>query len=244
MKLITWNCNMAFRKKVEKILIYQPDVLVIPECEHPSKLGIDNWSFKPAGVHWQGNNLNKGLGIFSFNGIKLKPLGYHNEAFRIIVPVRLTGFQKAFTLYAVWANNPKDADGAYITQVWKALNHYGSLIKTNNTIMMGDFNSNTIWDKPRRVGNHSTVVNWLARKKIHSVYHFHNNCNQGKEPDPTLFMYRHRDKPYHLDYCFMSNNLLKHLSSVEVGSYKDWCAYSDHTPLIASLNHDYLKRTQ
>jgi exonuclease III len=35
MKIITWNCNMAFRKKADWILQYEPDILIIPECEHP-----------------------------------------------------------------------------------------------------------------------------------------------------------------------------------------------------------------
>ncbi|HQD10259.1 MAG TPA: hypothetical protein PLQ65_11385, partial [Flavihumibacter sp.] len=37
MKIITWNCNMAFRKKADLMLAQQPDILVVPECEHPDK---------------------------------------------------------------------------------------------------------------------------------------------------------------------------------------------------------------
>ena len=33
--LTTWNCNMAFRKKKDQILRYDPDVLVVQECENP-----------------------------------------------------------------------------------------------------------------------------------------------------------------------------------------------------------------
>lgn len=29
---------MAFRKKADFILTYKPDILVVPECEHPEKL--------------------------------------------------------------------------------------------------------------------------------------------------------------------------------------------------------------
>ena len=30
MKIITWNCNMAFRKKAALILKHKPDILIVP----------------------------------------------------------------------------------------------------------------------------------------------------------------------------------------------------------------------
>ena len=42
MRIITWNCNMAFRKKASCILPLDPDLLVIPECECPDKLKFRN----------------------------------------------------------------------------------------------------------------------------------------------------------------------------------------------------------
>ena len=97
-------------------------------------------------------------------------------------------------------------------------------------------NSNTIWDKPRREGNHSTVVDKLGSKKIFSTYHKYYNQIQGKEQHPTLYMYRHENKPYHLDYCFASNDFIETLESVAIGSYQDWTLHSDHKPLIIKFN--------
>ncbi len=34
MKIISWNCNMAYRKKADLILKYHPDLVVVPECEY------------------------------------------------------------------------------------------------------------------------------------------------------------------------------------------------------------------
>lgn len=66
MKIITWNCNMAFRKKADLILAYEPDILIIPECEHPDKLNFAKETLKPTDVFWYGTNPNKGLGVFSY----------------------------------------------------------------------------------------------------------------------------------------------------------------------------------
>lgn len=58
---------MAFRKKYKNILSYEPDLLVIPECEHPENFKDTFYS----DVVWVGNNNKKGLGVFSFNDIKM-----------------------------------------------------------------------------------------------------------------------------------------------------------------------------
>lgn len=236
MKIITWNCNMAFRKKAGHILAYMPDILVIPECEHPDKLKFADDVQKPTDIRWFGENKNKGLGIFSYGHFKLRLIKNHNPAFKMIVPIAVTGINCKFTLFAVWANNPADPDGVYVEQVWKALNHYK--LKKKNTILAGDFNSNSIFDKKYRIGNHSHVVDLLHKKSITSCYHLHLKQLQGKEEHPTHYLYRHQDKPFHLDYCFASSDLADKISSVEIGEFELWKQYSDHVPVMVSFNED------
>ena len=228
---------MAFRKKADVILKYHPDILVIPECEHPDKLKFNSDTPKPKDLLWFGSNEHKGLGIFSYCNFTFKVLRIHKPAFRMIIPIKVTGKDFQFTLYAVWAYNPADPDGHYVTQVWKAINHYNRSLRKRNTVLVGDFNSNTIWDKPRRQGNHSAVVSLLEKKGIHSVYHRHFNQVQGKEEHPTLYMYRHKDKCYHIDYCFASEDMLDKLQSVEIGEYDFWKQYSDHVPVMATFDY-------
>jgi len=225
---------MAFRKKADVILTYKPDILIVPECEHPDKLKFNAGTPKPKETLWFGTNKNKGLGIFSYGDFRFKLVEAHNPALRMIIPIAVTGLFD-FTLYAVWANNPHDSDGQYITQVWKAIHHYDRLLTSRQTILIGDFNSNTIWDKPRREGNHSTVVERLEKKGIYSVYHKYFKQKQGKEQHPTLYMYRHKDKPYHIDYCFASEDIVNKLKSVKIGTYNFWRQYSDHVPLIVTF---------
>lgn len=236
MKIITWNCNMAFRKKAGLILTHKPDIAVIPECEHPDKLKFETGVPVPNDMLWFGSNQNKGLGIFSYSSYKFQLSDHHNPDFRIIVPLIVKNKKQEFSLFAVWANNPQDKGYQYIGQVWKAMNFYAGLLRNKKTILVGDFNSNTIWDKPRKEGNHSTVVKFLETRGIHSTYHKFFSQNQGKEKHNTLFMYRHKEKSYHIDYCFASKDLIRKLSHVEVGKHSKWCKHSDHTPLIVSFN--------
>lgn len=227
---------MAFRKKADLILSEQPDIVVVPECEHTSKITIASHLPQPTHMLWFGKNQNKGLGIFSFTDFKFRLHKAYNPDFKIIIPLTVSSKQFNFTLFAIWANNPDDREGRYITQIWKAVNHYKRSLKNKQTILIGDFNSNTIWDKPRREGNHSTVVRYLEKKGIHSVYHHYFKQRQGEEAHPTLYMYRNQEKAYHIDYCFASEDLIKNLSSVQIGPYEIWKQHSDHVPLITTFD--------
>jgi exodeoxyribonuclease III len=226
---------MAFRTKAGAILAHQPDILIVPECEHPDKLIFPEAVQKPVDTVWFGKNQNKGLGIFSYSDFRFKLLPGYNPRFKLVIPISVTSKRFNFTLYAIWAYNPGDPDGTYITQVWKAIKYYDKQLLNKQTLLAGDFNSNTIWDKPRREGNHSTVVSRLEEKGIYSTYHHYFKQEQGKEAHPTLYMYRHKKKSYHIDYCFASKDLIRKLSFVEIGEYESWRQYSDHMPVIAKF---------
>lgn len=230
---------MAFRKKASYILTQKPDILVVPECEHPDKLLFSEPLPKPTDILWFGKNLNKGLTIFSYNGYRLKLMDDHNDALKMIIPIAVSKGETNFNLFAIWANNPADRDGAYIEQVWKAVHYYDALLLNTNTILIGDFNSNKIWDRKGRVTNHENVVEILEKKGIFSTYHFYHGQLQGTEVHPTLFMYRNRNKPYHIDYCFVSEDLINKLESVVIGEYDSWKMLSDHMPVIVTFNDHY-----
>ncbi len=227
---------MAYRKKADSILTHKPDILIIPECEHPDKLIFSADTLQPTQTLWFGKNKNKGLAIFSYSNFKFTVLDVYNEDFKMIIPIAVTGGSINFNLFAVWAYNPNDKDGKYITQVWKAIDHYDRLIRDNPTIIIGDFNSNTIWDfKKHRLSNHSSVVKALEEKGIFSTYHLHHKQTQGKEEHPTYFMYRHLNRSYHIDYCFASGDFIDKLENVEIGTHEQWAKLSDHNPLIVSF---------
>lgn len=232
MKIITWNCNMAFRKKAGLVLQHKPDILVVPECEHMDKLNFETHGIIPSDMCWFGDNPNKGLGIFAFNNFRLKLRRNHNRLFKLVIPLIVSNENMEMNLFAVWANNPADPDGQYVEQVWKAIHFYNRYITGKKTILTGDFNSNTIWDRKFREGNHSNVVKKLQRKGIVSAYHAYHNQIQGEEKHPTFYLYKHQNKPYHLDYCFVSKDIAASMQSVEIGDYDSWIRHSDHVPVM------------
>jgi exonuclease III len=235
MKLITWNCQGAFRKKVNQILPFNPDILIVPESEHPDKLDFNLSNKRPNSFLWHGDNIHKGIGIYSYSDYKIELLPHFNPEFRYILPLRVTGLEQTFTLFAIWAmSNKENYQARYIGQIWLAINHYADLLG-GSVILIGDFNSNKIWDYKDRIGNHSDVVRKLAENNIDSVYHRHFGIEQGKEKHPTFFLQRKQNKPYHIDYCFASAEINDKVKNIEIGSYENWMEYSDHSPLIIDI---------
>ena len=236
MRIIEWNCQGAFRHKNKEIFELRPDILIVPECECQEKLQFGKLTPKPNDFIWYGDTGKKGIGIFSFSNYKFKLLKEFNPEFRYIVPIEVTDGTNSFLLFAVWAmDNKKNPLARYIGQVWNAVNYYQTTL-TNNSILIGDFNSNQIWDDKERVGNHTEVVNFLNNLKIESLYHKQQDEIQGQENLKTFFMYRNLEKPYHIDYVFASNNLIKNGYNLIFGKPEHWIDKSDHFPLVLEIN--------
>ena len=70
-----------------KIKLHQPDIVIVPECEHPDKLKFNQDTPAPKSILWYGTNQNKGLGIFSYSNYKLKLLKIHNPDIKFILPI-------------------------------------------------------------------------------------------------------------------------------------------------------------
>ncbi|GAB1360379.1 endonuclease/exonuclease/phosphatase family protein [Porphyromonadaceae bacterium] len=226
---------MAFRKKINVIIDDTVDVLILQECEEISKLNIETWAISPTSVYWYGKNTNKGLAVFTFNGFKIDGSEVqHNESFVYVIPLIIYKNQFRFLFFAVWTQNTYD--GHYTRQIYNAIGYYKTCLETELSVIIGDFNSNSIWDKKGRESNHSNLVLMLSNIGIESVYHNVYNENQGKESIPTLYFLRKRERPYHIDYCFVSRSLLSIINSFEVGNVDDYIAFSDHMPITTIVN--------
>ncbi len=235
MKIITWNCCRAFRNKVEVILAHKPDILIIPECENHERLSYGLFTQQPSDSIWHGDLPTKGIGVFSFNGFRIKLLDIHSPDFKYILPLSIYNEHITYTVLAVWAQKTKN-HFFYTEHVWHALQHYQQLLEGENVIIAGDFNSNTFWDRPKDIINHRAIVEFLKGKNIHSAYHHFLNQIQGKEKHHTFYMYKKKEQPYHLDYCFASKDLIDKIIDVEVGGYETWGKHSDHVPLMVTFD--------
>ena len=60
-------------------------------------------------------------------------------------------------------------------------------------------------------------------------------CDQGTEVHPTFYMYRKIEKPYHIDYAFISESLISS-SKIDIGNKESWLEYSDHMPLFLNID--------
>ena len=82
---------------------------------------------------------------------------------------------------------------------------------------------------------HSDVVRELEEIGIYSLYHHVYKQEQGSESKPTFYLQRKIDKPYHIDYAFISKELTSS-ATLSVGEKEIWLEHSDHMPLSVYLN--------
>lgn len=74
MRIVSWNCNGAFRKKFESIDSLHADILIIQECEDPKRCKDSACQLWCSNYLWAGNNKNSGLGVFAKKDIVLNAL--------------------------------------------------------------------------------------------------------------------------------------------------------------------------
>lgn len=230
--LVTWNCNMAFRTKKDLILQYDPDILVIQECENPDTKG--DWS-EFSDWRWIGENEHKGLGVFSRNGLSLESADVRGQGGLLTILVATDG---PIDVLGVWAmNDEQNPEKRYIGQVYTAVREYREFIDSD-TAVIGDFNWNSIWDESPKsplYGDFSDTVGILNECGLRSAYHTLNDSDFGSEATPTFFMHKKQDREYHIDYIFLPEVVVESTVGLSVGEYGDWIDASDHMPIMVEL---------
>lgn len=242
-RIVIWNCKMALDRKWDALLSLRPDLAVIPEC---ARKHAEDCSAQTGGsCGWVGENPHKGLGVFSFNGTTVDISEAIDRNIQVIAPIEVGG-ALACRLLAVWAKHPKGqrpgGRGHWVGPLLTGLDRYADWLCAGNAIVAGDFNNHVRWDQRGKANNHANAVRQLNGLGLQSAYHLHRGVAQGQEPEPTLhWKTQEKDRnTYHIDYCFLSRDLVGRLVNVTLGSYEDWVAKhnaqtSDHVPLIVDL---------
>lgn len=230
MKLVTWNCNGAFRKKYEELdSKYNADIYLIQECENPSKYTDSEYYKWASNCIWDGINENKGIAVFAKSHVSLKRLSWPDNGFSQFLPVEI---DDSFNLINVWTKGKSNLKYRYIGQLWNYIKINKHRLK--NSIIAGDFNSNSIWDSSHDYWSHSQVTSELESLGYNSLYHYLSNEPSGSETKPTFFLHRHIDKAYHIDYVFAQKEFINS-AKFEIGDSEEWLKSSDHLPIEFSL---------
>ena len=235
MKIVSWNCNGAFRKKFSQIAELDADIYVIQECENPQLVADKSIYFKDFTSNhlWQGENKNKGLGVFAKPGLGLEKVTLNHEwrgrSLKWFLPFHLSKGDQTLKFLGVW-NHSADAKAFdYIGQSWLFLQNNRQYFR--DAIVAGDFNSNSIWDSWDRWWNHTDYVNELSSLGLVSLYHFTNDEEQGKETQPTFLLQRNEKKKYHIDYIFADAEKARLTEKFKVHDFQEWIKSSDHVPI-------------
>ena len=221
MKIVSWNCQGKFREKYLQLESLKADLYVIQECENPAKKPSKHENFFINYI-WIGSNQNKGLGVFAKSTISLKKNLWKKFSLREFLSVKVNN---TFNLLGIWACKP------YIEEyyIYQEINYqkYDS-----NMIIIGDFNSNAVWDKKHGFRNHTAVVEKIESKGLVSAYHFLKKENFGSETQKTFCLYRKKDKSYHIDYAFAHKSRIKDFKILDSD---EWLKYSDHRPIFLEI---------
>lgn len=231
MKIISWNVNGKFSEKFPAILEEDADIYVIQECENPLIIDSKEYVDFASNYFWVGENQYYGLGIFAKDNVKLELMDLDAKGLRYFIPVNVNN---DFNLLGVWTN--PDMDGTktiyYPKEITKYYEEHKDLGFFNeDMIICGDFNCDVSL-KGSHANNVYEVIEKLSECNLVDIYHQLTGENEGEETTPTFYMYRHLDKPYHLDHIFSSPDKVKDL---EIGDADKWLQLSDHVPLIFEI---------
>lgn len=226
LRLVTWNCCCGpFSKKVPLLDSLMPDIAVIQECPKPEATSDQRL--------WFGDNPKKGLLVQAYGDYRLRELPPDPNVPKFVIPVAVSG-PTEFNLLAAWTKLQEPY--RYVRAAVKAVEIYRDLFLRAPTVLMGDLNSNTIWDAehPSHL-NHSALVSHLEQLGLVSTYHHYFKEAHGRETRPTFHMYRREIHPFHIDYCFIPRTWADQISRVELGAFDEWSKFSDHRPMMIEV---------
>ena len=238
--IVVWNVAKRSAAKLHRLESLGADVAVVPECARDDEM-IQNGT-----MAWVGSpeSTSCGLAVLGFNGHSVRLVDEGDPQTTWAAAVAVSG-PTSFRLLAVWSDTnrkrcqQREGTDDPMGPLRLALRNRGPFLRSGPVVVAGDFNHNSVWDKPLRSWNHSYAVADLASLGLVSAYHADRGCEHGSEPEPTFYTSRQRAKAHHLDFCFVPSTA--DIASVEVGRWEDWCQKgmldgSDHAPMTVEVS--------
>ena len=232
MRLITWNCRIGrFRRKSKTLSALRPDILAVQEVEPISDATIFAGELQPTFRDRLAHPKfpRRAIGTFSYTDTRLRPVDLEGPLFSFR-RYEATREGLHFNVIAVWPWNTGSVKTAY-RQAHEGLDVHARWIGERPTVILGDFNANASF----KGKNWSDLIARLKPLGFVSAYHQHFRQEHGQEKSPTYFHRCREDAAFHLDYCFIPQDWVPSLTSVQVGAYADWHTVSDHMPLVVDL---------
>ncbi|OBY29172.1 endonuclease/exonuclease/phosphatase family protein [Mycolicibacter kumamotonensis] len=237
MRLVEWNVAMALHTKAQLVQELTPNIAVLPESAHPDRVGDALAAVGATSMQWIGSNPNKGLLVAAFGDCTLRIDDAYDPGYQWVMPVHIDG-PAQIRMLAVWDMNHRGSgyDSARRLGSCRAsMQHYAEFLSgpADLTVISGDFNNSVCWDKPGGTVRFGDFMEQLHSRGLVSAYHHRHGCAHGAEAHPTLWWTRNVDKPYHVDYTFVSPAAA--VDAVTMGTHTDWLTHSDHSPMTVDL---------
>ncbi|MDH4143979.1 MAG: hypothetical protein OEY23_02285 [Acidimicrobiia bacterium] len=221
MRVVTWNLRQGTDAKWDHVEALAPDVAVL--CEVAERPVRSEATLLGPGVswEWEGVTATKGLAIAGF-GPTLRRRVARGAIGRWSIAADVEGL----TVLGIWSCPARG--GNYAAEVVRGIDSFSHLGLDTRTVVAGDFNA-----APSGAGWRA-LADRLSALGLVSCYHRCHREAFGAESRPT-FLARHAgERSFHIDYCFVSADLVDAVSSAEIGPADP--AVSDHAPVVVELD--------
>lgn len=192
MRIVSWNCAMGFSKKRHLIDALQADVAILPEVSRRD-ISETEAPFKA----WVGSNPHKGLGVIGF-----ARRSYVLHEADGLLPWHIPFTVDGMNIIGLWAH-VRDKDLKYVRVTHEVVDQHAAFLESGPSLLVGDFNSNTVWDSAHPGRNHSMLVDKLHGLGLHSVHHNTERLAHGAETTKTYFHTKKLHFGHHIDYAFL-----------------------------------------
>lgn len=246
-RIVSWNVAAGFANKLSRLADLDADVAIVPEACHEGRLrkaGVDDF----ASMDWVGRFPARGLAVLGFGRWRTTMQAkVWDQRIEWTLPCTAKGpGGTEFGVVGCWALNKSprfDPTDLKVPLGAQLPTTYPDLL-AGPAVVAGDFNNNTIWDKPGNPRNWATTAEALEGIGLTSAYHRFFDERFGEETRPTHWWRRSAETTFHIDYCFVPKHWT--VTQVWVGRHEEWLRKgdgSDHAPLVVDVVPSGAKET-